>query len=73
MNTAKEVNPDLYKMRSRHLLSYDGQAWVIYDSNRKGQGLGMRGQNWLGGVRGQGSGVDGLGTGWRVQSSGQEG
>lgn len=45
MNTAKEVNPDLYKMRSRHLLSYDGQAWMIYDSSQKGQRLvdsGMR-------------------------------
>ncbi|CAO2577464.1 Z-DNA-binding protein 1 [Lemmus lemmus] len=45
MNTAKEVNPHLYSMRSRHLLSYDGQAWMIYDSSRKGQGLahsGMR-------------------------------
>ncbi|XP_038187949.1 Z-DNA-binding protein 1 isoform X1 [Arvicola amphibius] len=39
MNTAKEVNPDLYRMRSSHLLSYDGQAWMIYDSSRKGQGL----------------------------------
>ncbi|KAM7326781.1 hypothetical protein ACRRTK_013148 [Alexandromys fortis] len=39
MNTAKEVNPDLYRMRSNHLLSYDGQAWMIYDSSRKGQGL----------------------------------
>nr|XP_048297178.1 Z-DNA-binding protein 1 isoform X3 [Myodes glareolus] len=35
MNTAKEVNPDLYKMRSRHLLSYNGQAWMIYDSSQK--------------------------------------
>nr|XP_048297176.1 Z-DNA-binding protein 1 isoform X2 [Myodes glareolus] len=45
MNTAKEVNPDLYKMRSRHLLSYNGQAWMIYDSSQKGQRLvdsGMR-------------------------------
>ncbi|XP_075819338.1 Z-DNA-binding protein 1 isoform X2 [Microtus pennsylvanicus] len=39
MNTAKEVNPDLYRMRSSHLLSYDGQVWMIYDSSRKGQGL----------------------------------
>lgn len=55
MTTAKEVNPDLYKMRSRHLLSYDGQVWMIYDSSQKGQRLGMRGQTWLGGgVRGHG-------------------
>ena len=54
MNTAKEVNPDLYRMRSSHLLSYDGQAWMIYDSSRKGQGLGMRDKNWFEGGRGQG-------------------
>ncbi|XP_040588844.1 Z-DNA-binding protein 1 isoform X2 [Mesocricetus auratus] len=36
MNTAKEVNPHLYAMRSRHLLSYDGNTWMIYNSAHPG-------------------------------------
>ncbi|XP_035311103.1 Z-DNA-binding protein 1 isoform X1 [Cricetulus griseus] len=39
MKTAKEVNPHLYAMRNRHLLSYDGNTWMIYDSSRRGQEL----------------------------------
>lgn len=54
MKTAKEVNPHLYAMRNRHLLSYDGNTWMIYDSSRRGQELGMRGQSQFGEVRGQG-------------------
>ncbi|MEJ1279174.1 prostate transmembrane protein androgen induced 1 [Cricetulus griseus] len=42
MKTAKEVNPHLYAMRNRHLLSYDGNTWMIYDSSRRGQELGPR-------------------------------
>ncbi|KAL6033297.1 hypothetical protein STEG23_014945, partial [Scotinomys teguina] len=40
MKTTKEVNPHLYKMRERHLLSYDGQTWMIYDTSGKSQDLG---------------------------------
>ncbi|KAL1786467.1 Z-DNA-binding protein 1 [Sigmodon hispidus] len=39
MKTAKEVNPHLYNMRNRHLLSHDGQTWMIYGSSQKGQEL----------------------------------
>ncbi|XP_037061326.1 Z-DNA-binding protein 1 isoform X2 [Peromyscus leucopus] len=42
MKTAKEVNPHLYKMRDRHLLSYDGQTWMIYGPSQKSQELGPR-------------------------------
>lgn len=56
MTTAKEVNPLLYAMRSKHLLSFDGQRWSIYRSSQEGQELGMRGQGQFGEVRGQGSG-----------------
>ncbi|XP_049725664.1 Z-DNA-binding protein 1 isoform X2 [Elephas maximus indicus] len=41
MKTAKDVNPDLYAMRSKHLLSLDqnSKTWAIYrpDSGRKNQ------------------------------------
>ncbi|GAB1287277.1 Z-DNA-binding protein 1 [Apodemus speciosus] len=37
MTTAKEVNPLLYSMRSKHLLSYDGQTWRTYRSSQEGQ------------------------------------
>uniref|UniRef100_A0A8C6RZY3 Z-DNA-binding protein 1 n=1 Tax=Nannospalax galili TaxID=1026970 RepID=A0A8C6RZY3_NANGA len=40
LKTAKDVNPDLYAMRNRHLLNYDGQIWTTCGSN---QGSGMRG------------------------------
>uniref|UniRef100_A0A8C8TTN4 Z-DNA-binding protein 1 n=1 Tax=Peromyscus maniculatus bairdii TaxID=230844 RepID=A0A8C8TTN4_PERMB len=36
MKTAKEVNPHLYKMKDRHLLSYDGQTWMIYGPTHSG-------------------------------------
>uniref|UniRef100_A0A8C8TKN8 Z-DNA-binding protein 1 n=1 Tax=Peromyscus maniculatus bairdii TaxID=230844 RepID=A0A8C8TKN8_PERMB len=39
MKTAKEVNPHLYKMKDRHLLSYDGQTWMIYGPSQKSQEL----------------------------------
>lgn len=39
MKTAKEVNPHLYKMRDRHLLSYAGQTWMIYGPSQKSQEL----------------------------------
>ncbi|XP_076786443.1 Z-DNA-binding protein 1 isoform X2 [Arvicanthis niloticus] len=39
MTTAKEVNPLLYTMRSKHLLSFDGQRWSIYHSSQEGQEL----------------------------------
>ncbi|XP_028625494.1 Z-DNA-binding protein 1 isoform X2 [Grammomys surdaster] len=39
MTTAKEVNPLLYTMRSKHLLSHDGQRWSIYRSSQEGQEL----------------------------------
>ncbi|KAM9249214.1 Z-DNA-binding protein 1 [Dugong dugon] len=42
MKTAKDVNPDLYAMRSKHLLSLDqnSKSWAVYrpeDSRRKNQ------------------------------------
>ncbi|XP_052581485.1 Z-DNA-binding protein 1 isoform X1 [Peromyscus californicus insignis] len=43
MKTAKEVNPHLYKMRDRHLLSYDGQTWMIYGPSQKSQELARSG------------------------------
>jgi hypothetical protein len=66
MTTAKEVNPLLYSMRNKHLLSYDGQTWKIYHSRQEGQDIGMTGQSQCGEVRDQGSG-------WEGQVSGQEG
>uniref|UniRef100_A0A8C6I6U2 Z-DNA-binding protein 1 n=1 Tax=Mus spicilegus TaxID=10103 RepID=A0A8C6I6U2_MUSSI len=39
MTTAKEVNPLLYSMRNKHLLSYDGQTWKIYHSRQEGQDI----------------------------------
>ncbi|CAH6776706.1 Zbp1 [Phodopus roborovskii] len=39
MTTAKEVNPHLYAMRNRHILSCDENMWMIYDSSPKGQEL----------------------------------
>ncbi|XP_021050536.1 Z-DNA-binding protein 1 [Mus pahari] len=37
MTTAKEVNPVLYSMRNKHLLTYDKQMWKIYHSSQEGQ------------------------------------
>lgn len=36
MKTAKEVNPDLYAMRDKHLLDFDqkSNSWTIYQSGR---------------------------------------
>lgn len=67
MTTAKEVNPILYSMRNKHLLTVsDTQMWTIYRSSQEGQERGMRGQSRFGEVGGQGSG-------WEGQVSGQEG
>lgn len=39
MTTAKEVNPLLYSMRNKHLLTVsDTQTWNIYRSSQEGQG-----------------------------------
>lgn len=35
MRTAKEVNPVLYAMRNRHLLSYHDWMWSIYESGHR--------------------------------------
>ncbi|XP_052040405.1 Z-DNA-binding protein 1 isoform X7 [Apodemus sylvaticus] len=43
MTTAKEVNPLLYSMRSKHLLSYDRQTWSIYRSGQEGQKIAQPG------------------------------
>ncbi|XP_008571566.1 PREDICTED: Z-DNA-binding protein 1-like [Galeopterus variegatus] len=42
MRTAKDINPDLYKMKDKHLLDFDkkSKAWTIYrpeDSGRRNQ------------------------------------
>ncbi|XP_054429515.1 Z-DNA-binding protein 1 [Pteronotus mesoamericanus] len=40
LKTAKEVNPDLYALRDKHLLSHDqnSKAWAIYQPEDSGEG-----------------------------------
>ncbi|XP_031228768.1 Z-DNA-binding protein 1 isoform X2 [Mastomys coucha] len=41
--TAKEVNPLLYSMKDKHLLSYDGKTWKIYRSSQESQEIARSG------------------------------